>query len=32
LGAYSNVRVMPVDRLMALPQGISNQQAAAASG
>jgi hypothetical protein len=29
LGAYSEVRVMPADRLVALPQGISDQQAAA---
>jgi NADPH2:quinone reductase len=28
LGAYSEVRVMPADRLVALPQGISDQQAA----
>jgi hypothetical protein len=26
LGAYSEVRVMPADRLVALPQGISDQQ------
>src|SRR5712671_6798910 len=29
LGAYSEVRVMPADRLVVLPQGISDQQAAA---
>jgi NADPH2:quinone reductase len=29
LGAYSEARVMPADRLVALPQGISDQQAAA---
>src|SRR5215471_18487442 len=29
LGAYTEVRVMPADRLVALPQGISDQQAAA---
>src|SRR6516165_10260262 len=29
LGAYSEMRVMPADRLVALPQGISDQQAAA---
>src|SRR5260370_7612102 len=29
LGAYSEVRVMPADRLVALPQGISDQQAPA---
>ncbi len=29
LGAYSEVREMPADRLVALPQGISDQQAAA---
>jgi NADPH:quinone reductase len=29
LGAYSEVRVIPADRLVALPQGISDQQAAA---
>src|SRR5262249_655262 len=29
LGAYSEVRVMPADRLVALPQGLSDQQAAA---
>src|SRR6516164_7472544 len=29
LGAYSAVRVMPADRLVALPQGISDEQAAA---
>ena len=28
-GAYSEVRVMPADRLVVLPDGISNQQAAA---
>src|SRR5258708_19053285 len=29
LGAYSEVRVMPADRLVVLPQGISDHQAAA---
>jgi NADPH2:quinone reductase len=29
LGAYSEERVMPADRLVVLPQGISDQQAAA---
>ncbi len=29
LGAYSEVRVMPADRLVVLPQGISDQQGAA---
>jgi NADPH2:quinone reductase len=29
LGAYSEARVMPVDRLVVLPDGISDQQAAA---
>jgi NADPH2:quinone reductase len=29
LGAYSEVRVMPADRLVVLPEGISDQQAAA---
>ena len=29
LGAYSEERVMPADRLVALPDGISDQQAAA---
>jgi NADPH2:quinone reductase len=29
LGAYSEVRVMPADRLVVLPDGISDQQAAA---
>src|SRR5216683_2626870 len=29
LGAYSEVRVMPADRLVVLPQGISEQQGAA---
>jgi NADPH:quinone reductase len=29
LGAYCEVRVMPVDRLVVLPDGISDQQAAA---
>jgi NADPH:quinone reductase len=29
LGAYSEVRVMPADRLVVLPQGISDQEAAA---
>jgi NADPH2:quinone reductase len=29
LGAYSEVRVMPADRLVVLPKGISDQQAAA---
>jgi NADPH2:quinone reductase len=29
LGAYSEVRVMPADRLVALPKGISDQQGAA---
>jgi NADPH2:quinone reductase len=29
LGAYSEARVMPADRLVALPDGISDQQAAA---
>src|SRR5260221_6017621 len=29
LGAYSEVRVMPADRLVVLPQGISDQHAAA---
>src|SRR5262249_61949476 len=29
LGAYSEVRVRPADRLVALPQSISDQQAAA---
>ena len=29
LGAYSEMRVMPADRLVALPQSISDQQAAA---
>ncbi len=29
LGAYSEVRLMPADRLVKLPQGISDQQAAA---
>ncbi|MEA2780193.1 MAG: NADPH:quinone reductase [Rhodospirillaceae bacterium] len=29
LGAYSEVRVMPPDRLIVLPEGISDQQAAA---
>jgi NADPH:quinone reductase len=29
LGAYSEMRVMPADRLVALPQGISDQQGAA---
>jgi NADPH2:quinone reductase len=29
LGAYCEVRVMPADRLVALPEGISDQQAAA---
>src|SRR6266849_294818 len=29
LGAYSEVRVMPADRLVALPQSISDQQGAA---
>jgi NADPH2:quinone reductase len=29
LGAYSEERVMPADRLVALPEGISDQQAAA---
>ena len=29
LGAYSEVRIMPADRLVALPNGITDQQAAA---
>src|SRR5262249_57568987 len=29
LGAYSEMRVMPADRLVVLPEGISDQQAAA---
>jgi NADPH2:quinone reductase len=29
LGAYSEVRIMPADRLVVLPEGISDQQAAA---
>ena len=29
LGAYSEARVMPADRLIALPDGVSDQQAAA---
>lgn len=29
LGAYSEVRVMPADRLLVMPDGISDQQAAA---
>jgi len=29
LGAYSEMRVMPADRLVVLPQGFSDQQAAA---
>src|SRR2546425_9038144 len=32
LGAYSEARVMPADRLVPVPAGITDQQAAARSG